>query len=324
MRIGFTTTVPVEVILAAGQVPVDLNNLFLMTDPAGRVERAEFEGFPRNTCAWIKGLYATTLDEGIDRVVGVVEGDCSNTQSMMSMLEDRGVEVIPFSYPHQRTREALDAQIRDLEALFGVTRAQTEEVREALVRVRRKLMRLDELTWAEGKVNGRENHLWLVSSSDFNGDASRYEAELDLFLAEAEERPFRPLPLRLAYIGVPPILDDLYDFVEERGARVIYNEVQRQFAMPFEAADIVGQYLLYTYPYTIRERIDDILPQLVERGIDGVLGYAQAFCHLQIDNVLLRRKLDRPFLTVEGDRPGSVDARTALRIESFLEMLTAK
>ena len=28
-RVGFTTTIPVEVLLAAGQEPVDLNNLFI-------------------------------------------------------------------------------------------------------------------------------------------------------------------------------------------------------------------------------------------------------------------------------------------------------
>ena len=31
-RIGITTTVPVEIIIAAGHTPVDLNNLFI-TDP---------------------------------------------------------------------------------------------------------------------------------------------------------------------------------------------------------------------------------------------------------------------------------------------------
>jgi benzoyl-CoA reductase/2-hydroxyglutaryl-CoA dehydratase subunit BcrC/BadD/HgdB len=321
MRIGFTTTIPVEVAIAAGRTPIDLNNLFLLRDPAGRVERAEFEGFPRNTCAWIKGLYSTALEEGIDTVVGVVEGDCSNTQSMMSMLEDRNVEVIPFSYPHQRTTAALDDQIRELETRWGVTRADSEAVRKRLLPLRKKLAKLDELTWRENRVHGRENHLWLVSSSDFNSDVDHYERELDVFLSELGARPALPNGLRLAYIGVPPILDDLYDYVESRNARVVYNEVQRQFAMPFNATDLVDQYLQYTYPYTITERLADIVPQLTLRRIDGVIGYAQAFCHLQIDNVLLKRKLGLPFLALEGDRPGGVDARTALRLDSFLEML---
>ena len=41
-RIGMTTTVPVEVILAAGHVPVDLNNVFITgSEPMRQVEAAE-------------------------------------------------------------------------------------------------------------------------------------------------------------------------------------------------------------------------------------------------------------------------------------------
>ena len=33
--IGFTTSIPVEIILAAGKIPVDLNNIFITSDLAG-------------------------------------------------------------------------------------------------------------------------------------------------------------------------------------------------------------------------------------------------------------------------------------------------
>ena len=58
-RVGFTTTIPVEVVLAAGLTPVDLNNLFI-ADPGARALAAEAEasGFPRTICTWIKGIYA--------------------------------------------------------------------------------------------------------------------------------------------------------------------------------------------------------------------------------------------------------------------------
>ena len=55
-RIGMTTTVPVEIILAGGHVPVDLNNVFITgAEPVRRVEAAEDDGYPRNICGWIKG-----------------------------------------------------------------------------------------------------------------------------------------------------------------------------------------------------------------------------------------------------------------------------
>ena len=56
-NIAITTTVPVEIILAAGHVPVDLNNIFITNQQAVRlVEAAEEAGYPRNLCGWIKGL----------------------------------------------------------------------------------------------------------------------------------------------------------------------------------------------------------------------------------------------------------------------------
>ena len=48
-RVGFTTTIPLEIIIAAGRKPVDLNNIFITSRESGRfIEDAELEGFPRN------------------------------------------------------------------------------------------------------------------------------------------------------------------------------------------------------------------------------------------------------------------------------------
>ena len=56
-RVGITTTVPIEIIFAAGLAPVDLNNAFITSPDAGKmVEKAEGMGFPRNMCAWVKGI----------------------------------------------------------------------------------------------------------------------------------------------------------------------------------------------------------------------------------------------------------------------------
>ena len=56
-KAAFTTTVPVEVILASGYIPLDLNNIFVSAEnPSAFVEKAEFSGFAGSSCAWIKGL----------------------------------------------------------------------------------------------------------------------------------------------------------------------------------------------------------------------------------------------------------------------------
>jgi benzoyl-CoA reductase/2-hydroxyglutaryl-CoA dehydratase subunit BcrC/BadD/HgdB len=58
--------------------------------------------------------------------------------------------------------------------------------------------------------------------------------------------------------------------------------------------------------------------------VDGVIHYVQSFCFRQIEDLIVRRRLPVPVLTLEGDRPGKVDARTRIRIEGFLEMLKAR
>ncbi len=130
--------------------------------------------------------------------------------------------------------------------------------------------------------------------------------------------------MRLAYIGVPPIIFDLYDFVETLNARAVYNEVQRQFTMADSIGldDIVETYRNFTYPYDIYARLEDIKKQVKKRKVDGVIHYTQAFCFRGIEDIVIRKHLDVPVLTLEGDRPGNLDSRTKLRLESFIDMIS--
>lgn len=321
MKIGLTTSLPIEVIYASKNIPIDLNNILVSGDAEKSVTNAEKKGFPRNICAWIKGLYSIALESGIDELVGVVEGDCSNTHSLMSVLKSEGLAVSSFSFPYNRDREGLKREIESFASHYKVSMGQVYEIKRELDQIRKKLIELDELTYKDNKVTGFENHLWLVSSSDFNRGYKKFDKELGQFLEEAQSRKTRKKEIRLAFLGVPPIITDLYDTFEELGARVVFNEVQRQFAMPYLESNIVDQYLRYTYPYNVEFRIEDILVELEKREVDAVISYTQSFCHRQIDNILLKKHIKLPILVLEGDRPGKLDERTKLRIESFLEML---
>ena len=321
MKIGFTTSFPVEIVFAAGHTPVDLNNIFVLGDAPAYVEAAEFAGYPRNICSWIKGMYSVAKTAEIDAVIGVVEGDCSNTHSLMATLQDEGKEVIPFSFPFSKDLDFLKKEFAKLEDYFQVEHATVLQMKKRLDQIRRKLIILDQLTYQENKVTGLENHLWLVNSSDFNGDPDDFEKRLDKFLAEAKQRPPIQAEFRLAILGVPPIITDLYDYLSEMNCQVVFNEVQRQFSMPQLEEDIYQQYLSFTYPYTIFDRLADIKPQLEKRQVDAVISYAQSFCHLQIDTMIIKKHLPYQVLAVEGDQPTTLDARTKLRLESFLDML---
>lgn len=323
--IGITATIPVEILFAAGLKPVDLNNLFISSNQSSKlVSQAESIGFSHNICAWIKGIYTVVMNHGIQTVVAVTGGDCSNTIALGELLVRKGVNVIPFEYPLNRDREALLSQ---MEKLREHVSAQWPAIREAKTRldeIRAKLRLLDRLTYRENVISGQENHLFLVSSSDFEGDPDTFERRLDTLLADAGTRESLPGDVRLGYLGVPPIFSGFYDVVKSYGARVVFNEVQRQFSMPAGHGDIVEQYLDYTYPYTVEGRVQDIRAAVEERRLDGLIHYTQTFCYRQIYDIILRGTLSVPILTLEGDRPGEVDGRTALRIETFVEMLRAK
>jgi benzoyl-CoA reductase/2-hydroxyglutaryl-CoA dehydratase subunit BcrC/BadD/HgdB len=122
-------------------------------------------------------------------------------------------------------------------------------------------------------------------------------------------------------MGVPPIFTDFYPFIESKNARVIYNETQRQFAMPDPGENLLEQYRNYTYPYDIFYRINDIKREAEKRNLRGIIHYVQSFCFRQIEDIILRKMIDLPVLTLEGDLPGPLDGRTKTRIESFIESL---
>jgi benzoyl-CoA reductase/2-hydroxyglutaryl-CoA dehydratase subunit BcrC/BadD/HgdB len=70
--------------------------------------------------------------------------------------------------------------------------------------------------------------------------------------------------------------------------------------------------------------MDEIKKQIEVRELDGIIHYTQAFCHKAIDDIIFKQKLNIPILNIEGDKLNTLDARTKLRIEAFLDMLKDK
>ena len=284
---------------------------------------AEADGFPRNSCSWVKGIYGVVRERAVDEVVAVTQGDCSFTQALMEVLQYRGVRTAPFAFPFDRDPDALALEIRKLARRFGTTVPEAQAWKERLDAVRATVLEIDRLTWEAGTVTGEENHLWLVSCSDFRGDPRRYGEEAREFLETARRRPGRRDLVPLAFVGVPPVTAGIHAFLEEAGARVVFNEVSRQFAMPAPTRDLTEQYLAYTYPYSFFERLRDIRQENARRGIRGIVHYVQSFCFRQIEDILLREEAGLPVITLEGDEPGPLDGRTKIRLQAFIEMLRA-
>lgn len=325
-RIGFTTTIPVETILAAGHIPVDLNNIFITSDsPQAFIDKAEEDGLPRSTCSWIKGIYTAVIEKSVDEVIAVTEGDCSNTHALIELFRAEGIPVHTFAYPYgiKDKYPVMKKEIETLAKSLGTSLQEAIKIADQITPVREKLRQLDQAT-IEGKINGFDNHLWLVSSTDFNSDIIQFETDLDRILAKSQKQTPISKDIRLGCIGVPPIFSNMFQFIEEKNAQVVFNEIQRQFSIPSTAKDYVQRYIDYTYPYDIFYRIQDMKKQISSRKIDGIIHYVQSFCYRQIQDVIIKRELGVPVMTIEGNDPGDVDARTKIRIESFIEMLEGK
>jgi benzoyl-CoA reductase/2-hydroxyglutaryl-CoA dehydratase subunit BcrC/BadD/HgdB len=319
-RIGITTTVPIEVLMAAGCEPVDLNNLFIGAEDAEHaVQEAERAGFPRNTCAWIKGIYAVVASAGFRRVVVVTGG----ARALGEVLADDGVDVVEFAFPSRPDRGALAAEVDALARRLGTTAAAAEKVYARLARSRALLRDVDELTWREGVVSGRENFDWLLRACDFVGGVEEFDAEAEAFLTEARGRPRAGTGgrVRLGVAGVPPINDDLFEYLDGLGAAVVFNELPRQYALLAGGEDLVAAYTAYTYPYGVGPRLEDIKEEMGRRDVHGLIHYVQAFCYRGIQDILLRRAVSAPMLTLEGERPGPLSAQQKLRLETFVEVL---
>ncbi len=322
-RIGITSTIPVEVIFAAEKVPVDLNNLLISAkDPSSLISLAEMEGLPRNVCAWTKGIYEVAKANGIKTITGVAEGDCSNSRAIMERWRMDGVTVIPFSYPHDRSRDRMEREIRDFSKRLGVPLERVSHAKVELDEIRKNVHRLDELTWKDGLVSGEENHFWQVFCSDFWGDPPRFGEGIKRFLGKAQRRKKNKCGIRVGYVGVPPIVSGLYGELEELGFNVVYNEIQRQFSMPSKTDGVVEQYIAYTYPYDISARLEDIKLEIKRRNLKALIHYVQSFCHRGIEDYLVHQEVGVPVLTLECDRPGQLDERNRIRLEAFSEMLT--
>jgi len=323
-KIGITTTVPIEILLAAGYQPVDLNNVFIADpSPERLITIAERAGFPLNCCSWIKGIYGACMEHKIKTVLCVTTGDCSNTIMLMEVLKFKGIKTIPFAYPDRPDIQKMQNALEALAESLKTTLAAAELVKEELKPPRRLALKLDELTWKQGVASGLENHLWLVAASDFNQDPNKYRQELKELVANCLKRPPYPADwLRIAYIGVPSVYgQDLYKYLENKEARVVFNEIQRQFAMPRPGDSLAEQYANYTYPYSIYDRLKDITAEIKKRRIDGVIHYVQAFCHRGIGDIIFRDAIKLPVLTLEGNDEFLLSHHLKTRVEAFLDML---
>jgi len=324
--IGITSTIPQEIPISNPEYQIlDLNNIFITDSNPEKFINIAQTVFPRTYCAWIKALYGVMcLRSDIKTIIGIVEGDCSNTKVLLEILKRKNKAIIPFSYPYLRNYEDLKNEFHNFCKKFGTNLKKAEKIFKNLNKIRNLLDELDMLTFEKGIITSFENHLYLVQASDFCGNPDKFKKDLKNFLKIVRNR--KPLKnfVRLGFIGVPPIFPQIYEFVEKHNARIIFNEVQRQFTLPGKRDDFVNSYLNFTYPYSLDLRIKDIIEQIKQREIEGIICYTQSFCYKNGYSSIIKEVIPVPVLIIEGQEDTQLDLRTMMRIENFITMLKCK
>ena len=229
--------------------------------------------------------------------------------------------MVHFKFPYPRNREQLAAEIQTLMHRLGATEAEVARVQARLAPLRQKLQRLDRLTWETGQVTGEENFQFLIASTDFGSDPDAFELRVDDFLQAAEQRPPRNYRVRLGFAGIPPIFTDLWDYLEELGAGVVFQEFPRQFSMPQCRRTWRNSTCTIPTPTTSSGGLADLQEAVRTRRLDGLVHYTQSFCFRQMFDQIIRERLNIPVLTIEGDRPSPLDSRTRMRLEAFVDVL---
>jgi hypothetical protein len=242
----------------------------------------------------------------------------------METFELLSIRVIPFAYPYDRNRHLLMEQMLELSKMLNARWDDVIMWKRELDRIRSLALTIDRMCYIDGIAEGSEVYPLLLSCSDFEGNPPVFEAKLFEKLKEFKSRQPVSKSIRIGVCGVPPVMGDMYSFIESLSAMIAFSEVPLQFAMPKAEDDIFEQYLSYTYPYSVFGRIADLRANIIERSLDGIIHYVQSFCFRQIEDMILRKMLDVPVLTIEGGDSFFCDERQKMRIESFIEMLREK
>jgi benzoyl-CoA reductase/2-hydroxyglutaryl-CoA dehydratase subunit BcrC/BadD/HgdB len=292
---------PVEAVYAAGDVPVDLCNAFIAAENRDRLLRiAEDDGFPRSACIWVKGIYGYLKEnEEIRTVIATTGGTCTRQEILAELLKSLGVEVIPFTFPKTGGTDALRAEIERLCESLGTTYEAAEHAKERLDRARALVKKLDIATWRDNCFIGCENHRWQVRCTDFDEDPEDFARRLESVLQGCRKTD-RTGEVRLAVLGSPPVADDFYEYIEEMGGRVVFNEPQWQYAMiPTFEGSLLDQYARYTYPFDIERRIEVISEEVRKRDVHGAIDCSNLFCPRSLEYPLYRDRLEIPVIPLE-------------------------
>ena len=347
----FCSFVPLELVYAAGAIPVGL--CAYSDEPIAAAEA----NLPRNLCPLIKASYGFALTDTCpyfyfsDLVVG--ETTCDGKKKMFELLNEIK-ETYVMQLPHSRDaaalafwKEQIIAFKKKLEDFYGITITE-EDIRKAIRlknrerKVMREFLELGKLEPAP--ISGYEIGTRLDAGS-FSFDLSQRCDEIEKRTAEIladwkanrQGKPgSRP---RILVTGCPNggVREKIIRTVEELGADVVAfdtcNGIREKVELVEETNPDVYEALAVKYlnincsvMSPNRSRMDYISEMIDSYHIDGVIEIVLQSCHTYDIEAYYVKKLvteekDIAYLNIETDYSQSDKGQLSTRLAAFLETI---
>jgi benzoyl-CoA reductase/2-hydroxyglutaryl-CoA dehydratase subunit BcrC/BadD/HgdB len=306
-KIGITALVPPELIYACGGEVIDVNNVI----PGSKK-------YPKNKlCAWT-AIWKEMLihkEIAVDSLIVVAGGDCHNALVDGQKAAMCGLPTHFFFYPFDGDSQYLESQLFKLSDFLGGMRY-PEKFNE--IRALKKFAQEIDKKRIKGKIKGTEAFRVLISSSDLLGNLNAFRRSI----SSVKESDIE-LNNKVALIGVPPIYYDFHEVTESLGMQIVFDELPYEFSRHSgrDIKELAHDYCNYTFARPLEFRLNFLRSELQKRKVDGIIHYTQFACHHMLEDEVIRKELDYPTLTVQGDMPGNTPQQIKLRLEAFREML---
>lgn len=306
-KVAISALVPPELIYSCEKTAIDINNLIPSSNTVPKEKLCAW-------CAiWRDMILTHTID--IDALIVVAGGDCHNTLVEGQRVAQSKIKTHYFFYPFCEDPQYLESQLLDLENFLGGIKDQEyfKKIRDI-----KKIGLSIEKKRIDSKVDPKTAFDHLISFSDLRGNVELFKDQLN----QIEERKIES-DFKIALIGVPPIFPDFHTTALSFGLQIIYDELPYEFVRLTGAniTELAKSYVRYTFARDLETRIEEILTQIEQRKVEGVIHYTQYACHHTLEDSILRDQIDYPFITLQGYLPQRVPEQIKLRLEAFSELL---
>ncbi len=347
----FCSFVPLEIVLAAGVIPVGLCSFSDESIPAAEAH------LPKNLCPLIKASYGFALTDTCpyfyfsDLVVG--ETTCDGKKKMFELMNEIKPTYV-MQLPHSRDKSALEfwkGQIiafkEKMEEHFGVTITE-EAIREAIRlknherNVMREYLELGKLDPAP--MSGYEMGT-RIDAGSFSFDLKERCRIVEERIAEVKanwEENFKGKPSvkpRILVTGCPNagVRDKVIKAVEEMGADIVAFDTCSGIRDKVELVDetnpdvyeaLAVKYLNINCSVMSPNdsRIEYVARMIDEYHVDGVIEIVLQSCHTyDVEAHFIKRMVTEekgiPYLNIETDYSQSDKGQINTRLAAFLETI---